>query len=257
LDLVYLTRGGERHGIDLEDLIGQPPAGYFAAQKLQDLEGVQLNPMTRLDDQNGPLAPRGIRPGNYRRETHGRMGSHDIFDFGRVYPFAARLDQVLRAPVDGYIAGLIDAGQIARIEKPKRVQGACVGFEIAFDHAGTLDFKVTDHTTLVRKIDAARIELSRKVEVVHDPAITALGSKFRHKVRVAVHFKDGTIEEETREQPRGGEDAFAPAADIIEKFKKLSRATMSEAQQADLIDMILNMESLPDMRALPEALRTG
>ena len=55
----------------------------------------------------------------------------------------------------------------------------------------------------------------------------------------------------------GGEDAFASERDIIEKFKKLSRATMSEPQQADLIDMILNMESLPDMRALPEALRTA
>ncbi len=104
--------------------------------------------------------------------------------------------------------------------------------------------------------DTARMELSKKVEVVHDPEITALGSKFRHKVSVAVHLKDGTVEEETREQPRGGEDAFASAAEIIEKFKKLSRATMSEAQQVDLIDMILNMESVPDMRALPEALGT-
>ena len=42
--------------------------------------------------------------------------------------------------------------------------------------------------------DAARMELSRKVEVVHDPPITALGSKFRHKVSVEVHLKDGSIE---------------------------------------------------------------
>ena len=104
--------------------------------------------------------------------------------------------------------------------------------------------------------DAARMELSRKVEVVHDPAITALGSKFRHKVSVSVHFKDGSIEEETREQPRGGEDAFASAADIIEKFRKLSRARLSDQRQADVIDMIMNMEKVPDMRALPEALRT-
>jgi aconitate decarboxylase len=104
--------------------------------------------------------------------------------------------------------------------------------------------------------DAARMELSKKVEVVHDPEITALGSKFRHRVSVAVHLKDGSVEEETREQPRGGEDAFASASEIIEKFKKLSRATMSERQQADLIDMIMNMESVPDMRTLPEALRT-
>jgi 2-methylcitrate dehydratase PrpD len=103
--------------------------------------------------------------------------------------------------------------------------------------------------------DATRMELSKKVEVVHDPAITALGSKFRHKVSVEVHFNDGTVEPETRELPRGGEDAFAPASDIIEKFKKLSRARLSETQQTDLIDMILNMENLPDMRRLTEALR--
>jgi 2-methylcitrate dehydratase PrpD len=103
--------------------------------------------------------------------------------------------------------------------------------------------------------DTARMELSKKVEVVHAPEITALGSKFRHKVSVEVHLKDGSVEQETREQPRGGEDAFAPATEIIAKFKKLSRATMSETQQADLIDMILNMESLPDVRRLPEALR--
>jgi 2-methylcitrate dehydratase PrpD len=103
--------------------------------------------------------------------------------------------------------------------------------------------------------DPARMELSKKVEVVHDPQITALGSKFRHKVSVAVHLCDGSVEQETREQPRGGEDAFASEADIVDKFKKLSRATLPEAQQADLIDMILNMEKLPDMRRLPEALR--
>jgi 2-methylcitrate dehydratase PrpD len=103
--------------------------------------------------------------------------------------------------------------------------------------------------------DPARMELSKKVEVVHDPQITVLGSKFRHKVSVAVHLRDGAVEEETREQPRGGEDAFASEADIVDKFKKLSRATLSEAQQADLIDMILNMESLPDMARLPETLR--
>jgi aconitate decarboxylase len=104
--------------------------------------------------------------------------------------------------------------------------------------------------------DATRMELSKKVEVVHDPAITALGSKFRHKVSVEVQLRDGTVERETRELPRGGEDAFAPASDIIEKFKKLSRGKIPEVRQSDLIDMIMNMESLPDMRALPEALRS-
>src|SRR5580693_3284745 len=42
--------------------------------------------------------------------------------------------------------------------------------------------------------DAARIEFSRKVKVVHDPAITALGAGARHKVRVNIRFRDGTVE---------------------------------------------------------------
>ena len=90
--------------------------------------------------------------------------------------------------------------------------------------------------------DPARMELSRKVEVVHDPQITALGSAFRHKVRVDVHLRDGSMQSETREAPRGSEHSFATSRDIIEKFKKLSRATLSDTQQAGLIDMILNME---------------
>ncbi len=105
--------------------------------------------------------------------------------------------------------------------------------------------------------DAQRMALSRKVEVLHDPAITALGAKFRHKVHVAVHLRDGTIERESREQPRGGEDAFASEADIIDKFKKLARGRLTQARQAELIDMVLTMERLPDMKALAEALRAG
>jgi aconitate decarboxylase len=50
--------------------------------------------------------------------------------------------------------------------------------------------------------DAARIKLSRKVKVVHDPAITALGAGSRHKVRVDVRFRDASVESETREAPR-------------------------------------------------------
>jgi aconitate decarboxylase len=103
--------------------------------------------------------------------------------------------------------------------------------------------------------DRARMELSKKVEVVHDPAITALGSKFRHKARVEVRLRDGTNHTEMREAARGGEDAFAPAADVVEKFRKLSRETMTEGQQNDVVELILNMENAPDLRRLPELLR--
>src|SRR5499426_4167078 len=58
--------------------------------------------------------------------------------------------------------------------------------------------------------DRGRIELSRKVEVVEDPAITARGARFRHMVRVDVYLRDGSMHTETREAPRGSEHSFAP-----------------------------------------------
>jgi 2-methylcitrate dehydratase PrpD len=103
--------------------------------------------------------------------------------------------------------------------------------------------------------DRARIELSRKVRIVHDPAITALGAKFRHKVRVEVRLTDGSLHAETREAPRGGEDAFAGAADIVEKFRKLARDTMTDARQDELIELVMKIEAAPDLRRLPELLR--
>jgi 2-methylcitrate dehydratase PrpD len=103
--------------------------------------------------------------------------------------------------------------------------------------------------------NAQRIALSRKVEVLHDPAITALGSKFRHKVRVDIHFKDGTSDSETREAPRGSEKSFASEADIVEKFRKLARKRLSDAQQDALVEAVLRMENLTSAHTLVERLR--
>jgi aconitate decarboxylase len=105
--------------------------------------------------------------------------------------------------------------------------------------------------------DAARIALSRKVEVVHDPAITALGAGFRHKVRVEVHFRDGTVESETREAPRGSEQSFAESGEIVGKFRKLTRAAMGGPQQDALIDAVLGLERLADAGELARLLRVG
>jgi 2-methylcitrate dehydratase PrpD len=102
--------------------------------------------------------------------------------------------------------------------------------------------------------DGGRIALSRKVEVVHDGAITALGSGFRHKVRVDIHLRDGSVESETREAPRGSEQSFATADEIVDKFRKLTRHAMSATRQAALVDAVLALEELPDSKRLAELL---
>jgi aconitate decarboxylase len=105
--------------------------------------------------------------------------------------------------------------------------------------------------------DRDRMELSKKVQVAHDPAITALGAKFRHKVRVDLHLRDGSVHSETREAPRGSEHSFAPAADIVEKFRKLTRNVLPQGQQNDLVEAALGLESLADSKRLIGLLRTN
>jgi aconitate decarboxylase len=103
--------------------------------------------------------------------------------------------------------------------------------------------------------DRTRVELSRKVRVVHDPAITALGAAHRHQVRVEVHFRDGSVEHEIRDAPRGSEQDFASEAQIVDKFRKLTRAAMAEQQQNALIAAVLRLEQLPDSTAMIALLR--
>ncbi len=103
--------------------------------------------------------------------------------------------------------------------------------------------------------DPARIALSRRVKVVHDPAITTLGAAHRHKVRVEVHFRDGSIEREIREAPRGSEHSFAGTNDIVGKFRKLTRGVMAATQQHALVDAVMRLDELPDSHAFTDLLR--
>jgi aconitate decarboxylase len=102
--------------------------------------------------------------------------------------------------------------------------------------------------------DPRRMALAAKVEVVHDPAITACGAKLRHMVRVDVQFNDGTLTSETVEAPRGSEHKFASEADVVEKFRKLARRTLSDAQAERIVELVLRCDKLADVGVLVSAL---
>ena len=102
--------------------------------------------------------------------------------------------------------------------------------------------------------DPQRMKLSEKVEVVHDPAITALGAKMRHKVHVELHLHDGTVMKRTVEAPRGSEKHFASDAEIIEKFEKLASKALPKTRVAELRDAVMGIEKLPDATVLSKLL---
>ena len=102
--------------------------------------------------------------------------------------------------------------------------------------------------------DPERIRVAGKVVVLEDPAITALGSKFRHKVRVQVQLKDGTRMEETVEAGRGNEHDFASETDIVEKFTKLATHVMPKDRVERLCDWMLHLEKQTDASELARLL---
>jgi 2-methylcitrate dehydratase PrpD len=103
--------------------------------------------------------------------------------------------------------------------------------------------------------DPGRIALAERVEVRHDPEITAKGSQYRHMVRVEIHLRDGSHLEESLEAPRGSEQKFGTEAELVEKFRKLTRGVMAPAQVDRILDAVLSLEKLDDSATLVELLR--
>jgi 2-methylcitrate dehydratase PrpD len=111
-----------------------------------------------------------------------------------------------------------------------------------------------DQFTEAMVADPDRMRLSEMVEVVEDPAITARGRDYRHMVRVEVLLKDGTQMQETVEAPRGSEQKFAGAGDVIEKFRKLAGRRIAPAQVDRIVELVMGAERLDKASELTKAL---
>jgi aconitate decarboxylase len=102
--------------------------------------------------------------------------------------------------------------------------------------------------------DPRRMQVAKKVEVLHDPAITARGARFRHMVRVEVELTDGTRLCETIEAPRGSEQKFASEGDVVDKFYKLTSGSLKKSQSDQIAELVLSADTVRDIGALAAAL---
>ena len=105
--------------------------------------------------------------------------------------------------------------------------------------------------------DVHRVALANKVEVRHDPAITARGASFRHMVRVDVYLAGGAREQETVEAPRGSERKFASESDVVDKFMKLTRGILSQSRIERIATLALGCDRLENMGDLVRLLAPG
>ncbi len=111
-----------------------------------------------------------------------------------------------------------------------------------------------DQFTEDKVADPARMKLADMVHVHHDSAITKLGAKMRHKVRVEVAFNDGTRMERTVESARGSEYQFASETEIVGKFEKLAIKALPKTQVEQLRDAMLELDKLDDAATIAHCL---
>jgi len=102
--------------------------------------------------------------------------------------------------------------------------------------------------------DAKRMALAERVDVIADPEITARGAKHRQAVRVTVQLKGGKKLERSEEAPRGSEQRFASAADVVGKFEKLAARALPAAHIGELRNAVLKLEELNDAAQLARLL---
>jgi 2-methylcitrate dehydratase PrpD len=175
-----------------------------------------------------------------------------IRDIGKRRPFT--LDELTRVVVHG---SRVTADHVGWPYKPEGLTSAQLNLPYCVATLLLEGDVFVDQFTEEAVTDSGRMELSRKVEVIEDPAITARGARYRHMVRVDVHLSDGSVHTETREAPRGSEHSFASAQDIVDKFRKLTRAALPKDQQEALTAATLKVETLADTRELIRLLRVS
>ena len=111
-----------------------------------------------------------------------------------------------------------------------------------------------DQFTEDKVADPERMRQADKVEVQHDAAITAMGSKFRHMVRVQVFLRDGSVLERTVQAGRGNEKDFASEADIVDKFTRLATQVVPSARADAIAEWILALDRQADAAGLARLL---
>jgi aconitate decarboxylase len=107
-----------------------------------------------------------------------------------------------------------------------------------------------DQFTEDKVADPDRIRIAGLVAVAEDPEITARGARYRHMVHVTVELRDGTRLEETVQAPRGSEQAFASADDVIGKFRKLASRRIASPQVDAIIARVMNAERMDSAASL-------
>lgn len=111
-----------------------------------------------------------------------------------------------------------------------------------------------DQFSAERIVDPELIAFSRRVSVIADPEIDAGGDAMRHRTRVEVVLKDGTSLQDERMHAKGSAALPLTIDDVERKFFKLATKAVPHAQAERIRGLVGQVDALPDLGVLAEAL---
>jgi 2-methylcitrate dehydratase PrpD len=112
-----------------------------------------------------------------------------------------------------------------------------------------------DQFTEKKMNDPRIIEFSRKVEVVPDSELDALGPEFRHAIVAEVKTKDGRTFSERVDTAKGSQKRPMTYDEVFQKYRILAGKVLSGEKVQELMDMVQNLEDVSNVKDLAAMLR--
>ena len=208
-------------------------------------------------------------------------------DPGKIYAGLGTVWETDRIAVKAYAAmGLLHAGIAAALQL--RAAGGFTADQIdrididmpeaAYGHGGwqaerplapigaqmnvmyTVAVALLDGAVLIDQFAEDRINrddvwnLIGRTRTHHHKAYDALPAQDQLTTRVTVTLKDGSTREKTVAHPPGTGDHLLTGADIVAKYRNLTRSVIDTARQDAIEKAVLNLDSLDDIGALTDLL---
>jgi 2-methylcitrate dehydratase PrpD len=100
----------------------------------------------------------------------------------------------------------------------------------------------------------AVVKITKKIEVLEDPELEALGDEGRHGVNLEVQLQDGRSYSEKVLHAKGSDKHPMTREETLQKFRLLASRVLSRTRVEQLEDTLLNLEKLQDARKIAKLL---
>ena len=206
-------------------------------------------------------------------------------DAGQIYAGLGRVWETERIAAKAYAAmGLLHAGIDAALQlrlevRAEQIERIDIDMpEAAYGHGGwkavrplepigaqmniayAVAVALLDGTVLIEQFSQKRINsddvwnLIERTQTHHEKAYDQLPVDERETTRVRLTLKDGSTRDKTVAHPRGTGDRVLTNADIVVKYRSLTRSVISADRQSAIEKTVLDVDSLDDISELTELL---